>query len=68
MDNADLNKENTVSKSVISRKNCLRVLQEFQISDNLKEQALELTISYKFESWKHVDQVLHAYAKIKGFS
>ncbi|RIA78810.1 hypothetical protein C1645_842277, partial [Glomus cerebriforme] len=68
MDNADSNKENTGSKSVISRKNCSKVLQELQVSENLKNQALELKVGYKFENWKHVNQVLHTYAKMKGFS
>ncbi|CAB4411418.1 unnamed protein product [Rhizophagus irregularis] len=68
MDNFNLNKENTLPKSIVSRKNRLRVLQELQTSDNLKEQALELKVGYKFENWEHVDQVLHTYAKTKGFS
>ncbi|CAB4479206.1 uncharacterized protein OCT59_027609 [Rhizophagus irregularis] len=68
MDNINLNKENTLPKSIVSRKNRLRVLQELQTSDNLKEQALELKVGYKFENWEHVDQVLHTYAKTKGFS
>ncbi|RGB23892.1 hypothetical protein C1646_821896 [Rhizophagus diaphanus] len=34
------------------------------ISDNLKEQALELTVDYELK----IDQVLPTYAKIKGFS
>ncbi|EXX52529.1 hypothetical protein RirG_252240 [Rhizophagus irregularis DAOM 197198w] len=68
MDNINLNKENTLPKSIVSRQNRLRVLQELQTSDNLKEQALELKVGYKFENWEHVDQVLHTYAKTKGFS
>ncbi|CAB4424054.1 unnamed protein product [Rhizophagus irregularis] len=68
MYNFNLNKENTLPKSIVSRKNRLRVLQELQTSDNLKEQALELKVGYKFENWEHVDQVLHTYAKTKGFS
>ncbi|CAB4475473.1 unnamed protein product [Rhizophagus irregularis] len=44
MDNINLNKENTLPKSIISRQNRLRVLQELQTSDNLKEQALELKV------------------------
>jgi len=68
MDNADLNKENTISKSIISRKNRSKVLQELQISKNLEDQALELKVGYKFENWEHVDQVLYTYAKKKGFS
>ncbi|CAG8531807.1 2443_t:CDS:2, partial [Rhizophagus irregularis] len=44
MDNINLNKENTLPKSIVSRKNRLRVLQELQTSDNLKEQALELKV------------------------
>ncbi|CAG8640419.1 6932_t:CDS:1, partial [Funneliformis caledonium] len=41
----DLNKKNTsvlTSKSVISKRKCQKVLQEFEISKNLKEQANEL--------------------------
>ncbi|GES98671.1 protein FAR1-related sequence 5-like [Rhizophagus clarus] len=37
------------------------------LTENLKKQAEELAVEYRFESWKHVDQVLYAYAKIKGF-
>ena len=65
--NQDLNKENATSKSVISKRKRQKVLQELQISENLKEQADELGVGYKFESWEHVDQVLYAYAKMKGF-
>ncbi|GBC42134.2 protein FAR1-RELATED SEQUENCE 5-like [Rhizophagus irregularis DAOM 181602=DAOM 197198] len=46
MDNINLNKENTLPKSIVSRQNRLRVLQELQTSDNLKEQALELQNTY----------------------
>src|SRR5436190_7383264 len=63
----DLNKENATSKSVISKRKRQKVLQELQISENLKEQADELKVGYKFENWEHVDQVLYAYAKIRGF-
>src|SRR2546423_11224015 len=69
-DQEDLNKENTsvsTSKSVILRRNRQKVLQELQISENLKKQADELRVGYSFESWEHVDQVLYAYAKTKGF-
>ena len=45
-----------------------KVLQELQISENLKDQALELEVSFKFENWEYVDQVLYTYAKKKGFS
>ncbi|GES73163.1 protein FAR1-related sequence 5-like [Rhizophagus clarus] len=37
------------------------------LTENLEKQAEELAVEYRFESWEHVDQVLYAYAKIKGF-
>ncbi|RIB01898.1 hypothetical protein C2G38_2255922 [Gigaspora rosea] len=67
------NSENSIeikastSKSAISKKTRQKALNELQISENLKKQADELTVEYKFEDWNHVDQVLYAYAKIKGF-
>jgi hypothetical protein len=66
----DSNKENvwtSTSKSAILRKKRRKVFQELQISENLKKQANELAVGYKFENWEHVDQVLYAYAKAKGF-
>jgi len=33
----------------------------------LKKQAEELAVGYKFENWKHVDQILYAYGKEKSF-
>src|ERR1044072_7837366 len=66
----DSNKENVpvlTSKSVISRKKRQKVFHELQISENLKKQAEELEVGYKFDSWEHVDQVLYAYAKTKDF-
>ncbi|RIB09947.1 hypothetical protein C2G38_2146300 [Gigaspora rosea] len=67
------NSENSIeikastSKSAISKKTQQKALNELQISENLKKQADELTVEYKFEDWNHVDQVLYAYAKMKGF-
>src|SRR5581483_10419526 len=55
------------SKSAISKKKCRKIFHELQISENLKKQAEELTVGYRFENWEHVDQVLYAYAKTKGF-
>ena len=69
-DQEDLNKENipgSTSKSAISKKKRQKVFHEFQISENLKKQTEELAVGYKFENWEHVDQVLYAYAKTKGF-
>ena len=64
------NKENALvltSKSTISKRKRQKVLQELQISENLKKQADELKVEYRFENWEHVDQVLYAYAKTRGF-
>ncbi|CAG8519315.1 17814_t:CDS:2, partial [Racocetra fulgida] len=58
---------NLKSKSVIARKDRQKTLQELQISEELKKQAEELTIGYKFENWEHIDQVLYTYDKTKGF-
>src|SRR5688572_9120427 len=69
-DQEDSNKENALgptSSSVILKKKRQRVLQELQISENLKKQADELKVGYKFENWEHVDQVLYVYAKTRGF-
>src|SRR5581483_8996550 len=69
-DQEDSNKENTsglTSKSVISKRKRQKVFQELQISERLREQADELKVGYKFENWEHVDQVLYAYAKTRGF-
>ncbi|CAG8496678.1 17842_t:CDS:2 [Gigaspora rosea] len=40
-----------------------KTLQELQTSENLKKQAEELTIGYKFENWEHVDQPRTSQAK-----
>jgi hypothetical protein len=69
-DQEDSNKENvpvSTSKSAISKRKCQKAFHELQISENLKEQAEELAVGYRFENWEHVDQVLYAYAKTKGF-
>ena len=67
-DQEDSNKENvpvSTSKSAISKRKCQKAFHELQISENLKEQAEELAVGYRFENWEHVDQVLYAYAKTK---
>ncbi|CAG8770653.1 10338_t:CDS:1, partial [Racocetra fulgida] len=61
------NQEASASKSAISKKKRKNFFQELQISDNLKSQAEELEVGYKFDNWEHVNQVLYTYAKIKGF-
>src|SRR5438874_1662245 len=69
-DQEDSNKENTLGltfKSVISKRKRQKVFQELQISKRLREQADELKVGYEFENWEHVDQVLYAYAKTRGF-
>ncbi|GBB98120.1 hypothetical protein RclHR1_03140019 [Rhizophagus clarus] len=43
------------------------IINDLELDENLKKQAEELAVEYRFESWEHVDQVLYAYAKIKGF-
>jgi hypothetical protein len=66
----DLNKENVLvltSKPVNSKRKHQKILQKLQVSKNLKKQAKELKVGYKFENWEHVNQVLYTYAKIKGF-
>ena len=56
-DQEDLNKENTSisnSKSIISRRKYQKVIQELQISENLKKQADKLKVEYSFVSCEHV--------------